>query len=270
MVGAPAFYYAFNSVLLEISNIILQASIVVKGSRNPTLQPLVMEAALALRSAGIVVDAVWRSREEGMIKMADRGSRDFHADDVSLDFDAMCLILEVYGEFDVDTFASASNSKGRLFFSKLDVPGSAGMDFFHQTLDRSLSYFCFPPPYLLVDALQHFRLYGASAVMVVPIWANSSFYSTFWVGYLVRFCFIFDLIIPARWKTCCRLCDELVPAATILCVWSSGLRERDEGQEGLLHCVHEGGLLRRLVMGLQAQRAIMLEGGMWGVQELNC
>ena len=61
--------------------------------------------------------------------------------------------------------------------SKLDVPGSAGLDFFHQTLDRSFSYFCFPPPYLLVDALHHFRLHEASAVMVVPIWANSSFYS---------------------------------------------------------------------------------------------
>ena len=156
-----------------------------KGSTNPRLQPLVMEAVLALRNAGIVVDTVWRSREDGKIKIADKGSRDFHTDDVSLDFDSMTVILDAYGEFEVDTFASATNSKGRLFYSRLDVPGSAGMDFFHQTLGKGVNYFCFPPPYLLVDALQHFRLHEASAVMVVPIWANSSFYSTFWVSWFI-------------------------------------------------------------------------------------
>ena len=54
------------------------AAIVSKGSRNPRLQPLVVETVLALRSAGIVLEAVWRSREDGLIKFADLGSRDFH------------------------------------------------------------------------------------------------------------------------------------------------------------------------------------------------
>ena len=39
--------------------------------------------------------------------------------------------------------------------------------------------------YFLVDDMQHFRLYEASVVIVVSIWANSSFYSTFWVSWII-------------------------------------------------------------------------------------
>ena len=63
------------------------AAILHAGSRNTRLQPMVVEVTLALRSAGIVMEAVWRSREEGVIQWADRGSRDFHSDDISLDFE---------------------------------------------------------------------------------------------------------------------------------------------------------------------------------------
>ena len=93
---------------------------------------MVMEAVLALRSAGIVMEAVWLSRDDGIIDFADRGSRDYHPDDVSLDFDSMAKIYEKFGSFSVDTFATASNKKGDRFFSRLDVPGSAGCNFFHQ------------------------------------------------------------------------------------------------------------------------------------------
>ena len=46
--------------------------------------------------------------------------RDFHNDDdVSLDFETILNIVTV---FEVDTLASAANSKGKSFFSRLDVP----------------------------------------------------------------------------------------------------------------------------------------------------
>ena len=108
------------------------ASIVTKGSRNPRLQPLVVEAVLALRGAGIVMEAVWLSRQDGIIEFADRGSRDYHPDDISLDYESMSKILDEFGPFSVDTFATASNKKGEKFFSRLDVPGAAGCNFFHQ------------------------------------------------------------------------------------------------------------------------------------------
>jgi hypothetical protein len=67
-----------------------------------------------------------------MIKLADLGSRDFNKDDISLDFETMSQLFEEFGQFDIDCFASSSNTKAKRFFSRLDSPGSAGMDFFHQ------------------------------------------------------------------------------------------------------------------------------------------
>ena len=55
----------------------------------------------------------------------------------------------------MDCFTSASNSKGFKFFSKCDVPGSAGVNFFYQKLDAGVSYFCFPLPKMVVNTIWH-------------------------------------------------------------------------------------------------------------------
>ena len=47
------------------------------------------------------------------------------------------------------------------------------------------SHWCFPPSVKLVEVLRHVMLYEASAVLVVPIWANSSFYTVFWVRNII-------------------------------------------------------------------------------------
>ena len=67
----------------------------------------------------------------------------------------MSKIFEEFGSFQVDCFASASNTKGSKFFSRLDVPHTGGVNFFHQKLNAADSHFCFPPPKLLVSALLH-------------------------------------------------------------------------------------------------------------------
>ena len=46
---------------------------------------LIVETILALRKYSIRLKAVWMSRDSKIINFADRGSRDFHADDVSLE-----------------------------------------------------------------------------------------------------------------------------------------------------------------------------------------
>ena len=78
-----------NLTVAHYSDSAAMASIVTKGSRNPKLHTMVLEVALALRRYGITVEAVWRSRDDGLIQWADMGSRDFHKDDISLDFDTM-------------------------------------------------------------------------------------------------------------------------------------------------------------------------------------
>ena len=108
-----------------------------------------------LRSAGIPMEAVWRSRDEGIIQWADRGSRDFHADDILLDFESMSQIFHEFGCFKIDCFASASNTKGTKSFSRLDVPNTSGVNFFHQRLEAEDTHFCFQILWLLVSALLH-------------------------------------------------------------------------------------------------------------------
>ena len=70
----------------------------------------------------------------------------------------MSKVFEEFGVFDIDTFASGSNTKGRRFFSKFDSPASSGMDFFHQRLRVTDSHFCFPPTSLLAAAVGHFKM----------------------------------------------------------------------------------------------------------------
>ena len=155
-------------------------AIIERGSRNRLLQPLIMRAVLALREYGVVVDAIWRSRDEGIIRLADVGSRDYHRDDVSLDFDTFSYVVERFGVPDVDCFASSFNKKAPKYFSRLDVVGSSGVDFFLQSLEVEDFHWVFPPPSKLCEAVWHLRVQGVEAAVVVPIWATSSFFTCFW------------------------------------------------------------------------------------------
>ena len=97
------------------------------------------------------MNPVWVSREDGMIKYADLGSRDFHADDVSIDAETFRNAEEFFGTFTVDGFASAGNAKCAKFFSKFDVPGSSGMDFFHASAQWTRQPLAFPSHWQVVS-----------------------------------------------------------------------------------------------------------------------
>jgi hypothetical protein len=156
------------------------ASIVMKGSRNPRLQPLVLEAVLSLREHGITMESAWLSREDGIIKLADYGSRDYHADDISVDFDTFTEVVGKFGWFDIDCFASSSNKKATRYFSRYDVLGSSGVDFFLQKLRQEDNHWLFPPLGLLCKAVWHLQGEGVTGVILVPVWPASSFFTFFW------------------------------------------------------------------------------------------
>ena len=61
------------------------AQVIAKGSRNRHLQPLIVNTVLALRNHGIKMTSVWKSRDDKIINFADARSRDFHADDISME-----------------------------------------------------------------------------------------------------------------------------------------------------------------------------------------
>ena len=153
--------------------------IIAKGSRNRKLQPMIMEVTLRLREFGIIVEPVWISRDDGMIRYADLGSRDFHSDDISVDTLTFQKAHDMFGPFVVDGFASASNAKCEKFFTKRDVPGSSGHDFFMQQLNPDEGHWLFPPIGRLCQAVMHLSYWKAWGVLVVPVWPRSSFFSFF-------------------------------------------------------------------------------------------
>jgi len=65
LVGGDRVKLAARAFSMEDSQ--AKADIIVKGSRNPKLQPMIMEVVLALRRYGIRMVAVWKSREDGLI-----------------------------------------------------------------------------------------------------------------------------------------------------------------------------------------------------------
>ena len=153
--------------------------IIAQGSRNRKLQPLIMEAKLSCRKYNIIVEPIWISRDDERIKFADIGSRDFHADDISVDFATFKDAERLFGQFTVDGFASADNARCIKFFSRFDVPGNSGMDFFLQTLKPEDNHWLFPPVGVLCQTVCHLANQRVSGVVLVPVWPRSSFFSFF-------------------------------------------------------------------------------------------
>ena len=209
------------------------ASIVAKGSRQPHLQELIRDTIMAMREFEVEIECVWKSREDELIKWADGGSREFYADDIEMDFDSMAFIYHHFGDFDIDCFASRLNSKGHRFFSRRDGEGAAGLDFFRQRLSPENSHFCFPPPSRLVMASRHFKLYGTSAVMVVPIWPSSTFFSSFFP----------DGTHAARFVTMMRKLQPIFICGPL--VKSNGMRGRKSYVTAILKVDFRRGAFRR-------------------------
>lgn len=154
-------------------------SIMEIGSRKPELQNLVLEIVEACREKRTELKVVWKPRDHFLLKHADLGSKSFDDGDYTLDFNSFSLLLETFPEvrFDVDCMSNVWNTKAKIFFSKFDVSNNSGVNFFSQTLFTNLSYYCFPPPSLIVPALLHLAKYEVEGLLLVPVWKSSAFWT---------------------------------------------------------------------------------------------
>jgi phosphopantetheinyl transferase len=75
--GTGIVHYMDNQAMVQV---------IAKGSRNKCLQPLIVKTVLALRNHGIKMMVVWKSRDDKIINFAEAGSRDFHADDICMEY----------------------------------------------------------------------------------------------------------------------------------------------------------------------------------------
>ena len=152
------------------------ATILSVGSRNFSLQPLVLDIFLAWKSLNVKVSVIYLSRSDPRIEFADFHSRSFDLHDYSLDFDNFLFVSSIFGPFDVDCFASDSNKKCCTYFSKYPDEFSKGVNFFAQSLHVNVNYFAFPPVHLIIPAIMHFAKFKSVGCIIVPIWVSSHFW----------------------------------------------------------------------------------------------
>ena len=97
------------------------------------------------------------------------GSRDFHKDDISLDAFTFQLAKDHFGDFHIDCFASGENFKCNKFFSRRDVPGSAGVGFFMPRLNYTDIHWIFPPVSKLCQVVSHLFYNRSMGVILLPV-----------------------------------------------------------------------------------------------------
>ena len=146
------------------------------GSRNVTLQPLVLDIFLAWKRLKIKVDVIYLSRDNPIIQFADEETKNFDIHDYGLDFDSFYVISTFFGPFDVDCFASKSNHKCLDYFSKFKDPAAKGVNFFAQRLPPT-NLFLFPPVHLIIPTILHLKSFGSRGCLITPLWRSSAFWT---------------------------------------------------------------------------------------------
>ena len=153
-------------------------SIIEIGSKKIHLLQIALEIFHACKEKKIRLSVEWKPRDHPLLQHADLGSKSFDESAYSLDFSSFLVILEYFNDvsIDIDVMANFWNRKSNCFFSKSDEWGASAVNFFSQKLDSSLSYYCFPPPSLIVAAILHFFKFRSHGLLVIPVWRSAAFW----------------------------------------------------------------------------------------------
>ena len=166
--GARVRHYTDNQAVVNI---------IETGSNKMHLLDIALRIFHACREKQITLSVEWKSRQDVLIQHADFGSKSFDSSAVSLNFSSFMLIMNFFEmELQVDCMANSWNRKCLTFFSKIYEEGCAGVNFFSQILYQRVSYYCFPPPSMILASIHHFAKYKVFGLLVVPVWKASSFW----------------------------------------------------------------------------------------------
>ena len=113
-----------------------------RGSRKSQIQKVVLRIKQFEFQYNIKIIPIWSPRTSIQIQLADLGSKfSSSTDEWSIDKISYDAILNYFNVVPtVDCFSSNSNSKCLKLFSKIPQVGTAGIDFFAQTLICSEVY----------------------------------------------------------------------------------------------------------------------------------
>lgn len=87
-------------------------------------------------------------------------------------------VVDCFGPFDIDLFASAINKKCQAYFSWFPDPGSIAIDVFTISW-KELNFYAFPPFIMLPRVLRKIVDEGAVGTLVVPWWPSQAWFPLF-------------------------------------------------------------------------------------------
>ena len=146
-----------------------------KGSGRPLIQSTVIEIFKLSRQLMVDIIPIHLRRSDYRIQVADYGSRFYDPDDWSIDsasFESLTLLWPAT----VDLFAHFSNAQVPRFYSFGNAPHTSGVDAFTQDWNGEIAWCC-PPVSLIIAALKKIAISTMQAILVVPAWRSSSFWT---------------------------------------------------------------------------------------------
>jgi hypothetical protein len=150
-----------------------------RGSRIPTIQNLVMDIKHKERKLDIRILPVWTPRSHARIVLADLGSKmAASTDEWCIDRDDLCKVfVELKYEPQVDCTATRKNTVCEHFFAKIPQVGALGVNFLAQELKSGVKYYCCPPVKMVGRAVCHLlEREGIECLLIVPVWQSAAFW----------------------------------------------------------------------------------------------
>lgn len=147
-----------------------------KGSSRVHIQKLVFEIVINLSKLNSKIQPIHLFRNDERILNVDKISKTADSDDWSIDAFSFANLKRRYN-LEVDLFASNTNARLPIYFSKFWSEGCAGVDAFAHVWNGIL-WIC-PPISLLPRIANEIRKRPCQGIIVIPDWPTSSFYCKF-------------------------------------------------------------------------------------------
>lgn len=167
-------------ILFQVDSTTVHAYLRHRSKGNRVIARMVAEFLCFLSRRKIEFSTAWVSSADN--KEADDLSRDTRLDhsDYTLNSEVFSQIQSLYGNLEIDLFASRANTRLPRFVSWKPTSGAEYVDALSKTIKWSSFYFYANPPFILLSKVMNkIRADAACGVVIVPRWPAAPWWSNF-------------------------------------------------------------------------------------------
>lgn len=153
-----------------------------KGSRIPMIQKILLDIKTFELQHNISFHPLWVPRSDVNLQLADDGSKALDSTaEFGISHEYFINVQDYFNvKFTIDGFARFNNRKCHRFFAPFPQKEALGVNFFFQNLSSSEIYYLHPGPNLIhatIEKLSHFT--DITAILITPMWISRPFWSAF-------------------------------------------------------------------------------------------